>query len=399
MRNLEALLIGQSHELMMAVPPFLNRAGFSVDVVSTTRLLIKTDDIRDLDYVDNVEHLLPTVLKKYSPKYNLVIAGNDDVLKLILDYSMNQDIKLALLPIVSENHFNHLHSKIGLSQTLRDNHILTPEFKVANGSDELLNHSEAIGYPVFIKIDASGGGAGVFECNSENDVIRIIQQEPPFPLLIQKKISGDLLDLSGFYQNSQLVHFSYSKMEACIRNKFGPSSLRTYTQLAKIDKKVFDQLKSLGSALGIHGFANITAIHSNITDDLYFIEADLRPNVWVDYPKYIGDDPAQAIKKYFKNNETISYPAKMNEMFPENLLIPHFRRISLLAFIFNRHGVWNFTQGYKLKQIIYYFLLQKITAFETLIVKSIKPHIPKNIWMTATFYNRKFKEKITQLIQ
>lgn len=393
MENLEALIIGQSTDLIFALPPLLYRAGFEVDVISTTKLLRKTSYIREIDYAKNIDDLLIKAQEKYTEKYALVVIGDDDTLKTIRDSNISDNIKLRLLPVTSEKDYVHIYSKIGLSQILHENKILTPEFRVAHNKIQLITFAEEVGYPVMIKVDSSGGGGGVFECRSEKELISISQRIEIFPLLIQKKIMGELLDLAGFYQGGKLVHFSYSIYEATI-HKFGPSLLRKYTQLSKVNQAVFEELQHLGNVLGANGFVNISAILSSIDQKRYYVEADMRPTVWVDYSKYIGDDPALVIKEYFQNKKLISYPYKYNKFFPDTLLIPYLFRMSLYEIICNKYNVWNYKHGLSKAEIFSIFLAKKIAIFETLIVKNIKPYVPKNIWSIMTFYYRYARDKI-----
>jgi len=55
--------------------------------------------------------------------------------------------------------------------------------------------------------------------------------------LVQKKIEGTELDLSGFYREGKLIYFTHSKIEKVSQNKFGPSLLRTYEQIGNYATK------------------------------------------------------------------------------------------------------------------------------------------------------------------
>jgi hypothetical protein len=49
MQNLQALLVGENVELMIAVPTLLSRAGFAVDVITNSYIFKKHPAIREAD--------------------------------------------------------------------------------------------------------------------------------------------------------------------------------------------------------------------------------------------------------------------------------------------------------------------------------------------------------------
>jgi hypothetical protein len=65
-------------------------------------------------------------------------------------------------------------------------------------------------------------------------------------------------------------------------------------------------LSKIGLALGANGFVSIGCIKRDSDKQYYFFEADMRPNVWIEYPKYFDDDPALLIKKYFQTGKFLS---------------------------------------------------------------------------------------------
>lgn len=358
---LKALLLTQNIISIMTIPDLLNRAGFIVDCISTTKLKKDQKSVRRFISVADGGELIEAATKIISDNYHLVVIGEDDLLKKILNADSPDDVKLKLLPIIATKNFCHIYSKIGLSTALKEHGVSTPEFLIVNEKSELRASAEAIGYPVFIKIDSSGGGSGVYECSNDNDIDDLSDQLKTYPVLMQRKIQGILLDLSGFYQNGGLIHFSYSYPEKFVANKFGPSSVRTYLQLAAVEKTVFDGLARLGKALGAHGFINIGCIHSSQDQKLYFFEADMRPNVWVDFAKYFGDDSAIRIAEYFTSGRVLEYPCQLNNEYPEKILLPYFLRIKLWELIVNRYGVWKYIP--KNNPIALYLIFKKAERY------------------------------------
>jgi hypothetical protein len=338
--NPEVLLIGGYWpELMMTTLGLLTRAGFTADVISTNAFFKRNRAMRDYVLGEKDDLLLKIASEKIKKKYALVVIGDDPTLGKILHSDLSPAEKLALLPVVSDKHFAHVFSKVGLSRAFKRHGLLTPDFCIANNEHELKNAIRELGYRVFIKLDSSSGGAGVFENSCEDGYENLANKIKTYPVVVQKKISGVEVSMEAFYQNSTLIHFSYSTQEK-YKYKFGPTLVRRYAQLSSLKEKVFDDLHLLGSALGADGFVNISSIRSDLDGKLYFFEADMRPNLWIDHPRYFGDDPARAISRYFSTGQTLKPPCPVNSAYPDDVLLSHALRAGPGDLVLNRHQVW-----------------------------------------------------------
>ncbi len=342
MQKLRALLVGQCAELMLAMPSLLHRSGFEVDVILINELLKKSKFIANYETALNSENILQKLSEKNLDVYDFIVICDDQTLKNILDSNLTTEQKLKLLPVKSEKDFGHIFSKIGLSKILSESGVTTPPFLVVEGFDQAIKAAEKIGFPLMIKINSSNGGSGVFECEKIADLNSIDRAILNFPLLMQKKIIGTELDLSAIYRDKKLIYFSYSKIEKVIRNKFGPSVIRSYQQLNNIDEKLFLEMEKLGEALGANGFVTISCLESILDGKRYFIEADMRPNTWVEFGRFFGDDPAKKISKWFLNRERTTFPFAANRKFPEKILMPYFLRMSGREILLNRYRVWRY---------------------------------------------------------
>lgn len=365
MDKANALLIGESTELMCRLPAVLFRSKFNIDVITTNNALKDTKFIRNYSIVTNVSSLPQKADEIDLNIYQLIVVCDDRALKCISESNLSIEKKLQLLPVVSEKDFKHIYSKIGLSQVLSKASINTPPFSIAQNIQQAIEASEKLEYPVMIKSDSESGGNEVFECFNSADIAAINSKIFDLPILVQKKIEGVELDLSAFYRNSQLIHFNYSVIEKTIK-KFGPSCLRTYTQLGNVDESIFLEINRLGKALGADGFVNISGIKSNHDNKIYFFEADMRPNVWIDHTKFFGDDLAVKISQWFSDGLALKYPFPNNNKYPTQLLVPYFLRMSLLEVIFNRYQVWKFMSKEDVKWILqlqYRKLLEAIRIF------------------------------------
>jgi hypothetical protein len=361
MFNRQALLIGRNHNLAWALPSLLARAAFHVDVITSSSAMRWSRFVRDCDVIPSSCSLLSAISQRMQKRYDWVIPTEDGVLQEIVNSSLSIEEKLKILPVRRKENFAHLYSNIGLSQTLAAHGISTPPFFVACNLGEALLGAHRLGYPVLIKRSASCGGAGVFEYKTVSDLRKIPRDLLEQPFLVQKKIAGIEIDLSAIYLEEDLVHFNYARPEKVCCHQFGPSFLRTYQSLSRAEEPLFRELEQIGKALGAHGFTNIGCIESFEGRRFYF-EVDMRPNVWVDFPRFLGEDPSFRIRKWFSQKEKLSYPVLAAPHFPQQIAMPYFLRLRRWELFFNRYRVWRFIPKED-KKLILRLILYKLFPF------------------------------------
>jgi hypothetical protein len=340
MHKLEALLIGGHWPDFMAVTlELLTRTGFAVDIISVNDSLKHNKSIRNHVFAQTNDILVRAAFDQARKHYSLVVVTDDPTLGAILHSDLPEEEKAKLLPVISIEHLGHIFSKIGLSLLLDKSGVNTPGYAIARDEQELKVSLAMLGYPAIVKLDSSTGGRGVFECANESDLRAIASKPHIYPVLAQKKIKGSEVSFEAFYQNGALIHFACSTVER-YQYRFGPTSVRRYTQLAFLEKEIFDELGLLGKALGADGFVNISSIRSEQDGRLYFFEADMRPNLWIDHAKYFGDDWAFAIRRYFLSGEKVACPYPGDQRYPAQIMLSHYSRIGLTDLILNRYRIW-----------------------------------------------------------
>lgn len=384
-----ALLVVRHRELLEVAVPLLTRANFEVDLVTSPDLAEGVSSCRavHLAYAcDQIAALLEQILLHCA--YDLVVLGDDDLLSKVLDSPLSPELKQQILPVVSLAEAGHLYSKIGLSRQLAAAGIRTPRFETAASEAELFSASRRIGFPLLVKLDRSGGGAGVFCCRSPSDLAAALSKIQ-YPVLVQAFVEGEVIDLSGFYQAGRLVHFMYSRFEKTVGGAFGPSSLRTYYQLGTLEPAIFAELERLGRALGADGFVSVTAIQSASDGQRCFIEADMRPNVWVDYGRHVGNDAAAAIAGYFERGETLRCPQPLQAGYPESAVLPFPPRLRLLELLGNAHGCWRYMDGPSHVAVL--SLRQVNEQMARAAAKLLKPWLPQPAWAVLKSGRRKIR--------
>jgi hypothetical protein len=373
MGKLEALLIGGYWPEVMAVTlGLLTRAGFAVDVISNNTAFKRSGAMREYVLAKKRDLLVRTAAEKIKTEYSLVVVGDDATLGVILNSDLSREQKLRLLPVLSEKNFDHIFSKIGLSRTLEENGISTPDYRIARNEEELNSAAQALGYPLLVKLDSSAGGMGIFECLDEADVEDLRKMLKPYPLLVQRKLKGVEVSLEAFYRNGELVHFAYS-VPAKSKYRFGPTSVRSYQQIASLDPRISDELRLVGKALGSHGFTSIGCMHSEQDNKRYYFEADMRPNLWIDQPRYLGEDWAKIIHRHFTEGAVADQPGSFDFQYPRQALISHYLRLSLAELIFNRYGVWKYLPENFLYVLIHYKILTWVASVVRKIYRFLLP--------------------------
>lgn len=357
MNKLEALLIGGYWPEVMAVTlGLLTRAGFTVDVISNNTAFRKSSAMRDYVLVKKPDVLVKTAAEKIKKAYSLVVVGDDATLGVILNSDLSREQKLRLLPVLSGKNLRHIFSKIGLSLALEENGISTPDYRIARNDEELTAASQTLGYPILVKLDSSAGGMGIFECLDKADLEGLRKTLKLYPVLVQRKVKGVEVSLEAFYRNGELVHFAYSIPEKS-KYRFGPTSVRSYQQIASLEPQVLEELHLVGKALGSHGFTSIGCIHSEQDNKRYYFEADMRPNLWIDQPRYLGEDWAEIIHRHFAEGKAGKQPCSFHDQYPKQVLIPNFLRLTWAELIFNRYGVWKYLPEHFLYVLIHYRIL------------------------------------------
>ncbi|PTR17669.1 ATP-grasp domain-containing protein [Nitrosospira sp. Nsp2] len=357
MDKLEALLIGGYWPELMAVTlGLLIRAGFTVDVICNNTAFRRSSAIRDYVLVKKRDLLARTAAEKIRKDYSLVVIGDDATLGVILNSDLTHEQKLRLLPILSDKNFGHIFSKIGLSLALEENGISTPEYRIARNEGELAAGAETLGYPILVKLDSSAGGVGIFECLDKADVEDLRKTLKLYPVLVQRKVKGVEVSLEAFYRHGELVHFAYSIPEKS-KYRFGPTSVRSYQQIASLEPQVSDELRRVGKALGSHGFTSVGCIHAEHDKKRYYFEADMRPNLWIDQPRYLGEDWAKIIQRHFAEGAAGRHAGSFDISYPNRVLIPHYLRLTWAELIFNRYGVWKYLPENFLYVLIHYRIL------------------------------------------
>jgi hypothetical protein len=330
------LIIGDSKEIIPTTASLFQRSGFHVDCISSSIFVGKNSDLNNFFYCKNPSEIpefsYRVFLKK---KYLKVIISDDPTIALILDSSLTQNQKIDLLPISDIAHKEHLFSKIGLSIALSNSTVPTPKYTVVKSPNDLANSKLNLSFPIIIKGDRSSSGAQTFRFNSQKELSQFKFESSFYPAIVQEFIFGQLITIEAFFHQKDLNFFQYSEVIRNVQNsEFTPSNLRRFFHTSNLNQEVEENLAELGRTLGADGFINIGCILSN-DNKLSFFEADMRPNVWIDYGKFWGEDASEKISRKFSTlNINFSFPQKFDN---EKIILGCPHRLPLIDIFLNRY--------------------------------------------------------------
>jgi hypothetical protein len=239
------------------------------------------------------------------------------------------------LPISDIAHKEHLFSKIGLSIALSNSIVPTPKYAVVKSPNDLTNTKLNLSFPIIIKGDRSSSGAQTFRLNSQRELSQFKFESSFYPAIVQEFIFGQLISIEAFFHQKDLIYFEYSEVIRNVQNsQFTPSNLRRFFHTSDLNQEVEENLVELGRTLGADGFINIGCILSN-DNKLSFFEADMRPNVWIDYGKFWGEDASKKIARKFSTlNIDFSFPQKIDN---KKIILGCSHRLPLIDIFLNRY--------------------------------------------------------------
>jgi hypothetical protein len=324
---------------MRSVARLLSRAGFRCDAISSDRRLARAGVVQRWVPLEPAPRWIEAALEWQARTGGMVVPCDDALIREVRDAAIDGAAKCRLLPITGLEHLGHVGSKVGLARALERAGVAAPRFAVVESAGDLVAACEGLGYPLVVKVEESGGGEGVFSCGSRAEAETLAARSLRLPLLVQELIDGDLIDLSGFFRGGRPVHFVYNRYMKNVGSRFGVSILRRYTRLSTLDRQVFDDLVRFSQALGLDGFVNISALRRSVDGRLLFIEADIRPNAWVEASRLFGDDPAPAIRAAVETGGVLAWPPPREPGSP-TVDLPYPFRMRAFELLTNRYGVW-----------------------------------------------------------
>lgn len=336
-----ALIMGTPTVGCWQLPGLLSRCGFDTDLISMPSRFFRTGRyLRHRVIVPTPREVLKASVNCATAcEYDWVIVSKDELLAMVRSGpGLTDRDRMSVAPVVALEHLGHLASKIELSRRLALGGVPTPEFRVAQTPEESVEAAAELGFPVTIKDDMGNSGTGVRWASSPIDVKNATRELNGPPFLVQKWVAGQATDMSAVFMDTKVILTTCSQ-ELQRLPDLGPSSVRRYLPSTERVPALIPTLDRLGTVLGLHGFATITAIDSADGTGLTFIEVDVRPNAWVTQGQHVGDDPVVRLRHWWATGDSIATVATSEYPRVSDVRC-YFRRMPRKALLSNQHGVW-----------------------------------------------------------
>lgn len=374
-------------DISAEIPFLFHRAGCVVDVYCARNSWLRKNVYHHNWYEapvgDQSAYVSGLIACTEKQTYDWVVLTEDEAVRLVHDTVWNK--------VQSTSNEARLlaTSKAEFSKICFAHGILTPSYTIVSvdeyikeNKDKSINKiigngMEEIKLPIVVKVDRSSGGEGVFLCHSHEDVSRVlcdIQKkniekniDSEQYIVLQEYIKGDNVSCEALFQKGTLLACACSRVTSTTGGEFNVSAGRIY----KHDPDVENILHTIGRTFNFDGFYNITFIQDTSSKKLYFIEADMRPNIWFSLTRYAGVDFSKAIKTYIDSNThenssecSSPLPASVLRVSGQGVPVWHFHRtisnllmngtikdifLGILPWVMNSKGRWRYMPIYDRK--------------------------------------------------
>ena len=310
---------------LMEIPAMLKNGGCTVDVYSAKDSWALQNKFYDkwIPASDDTNIFLKELFELVNNKgseYSWIIPGDDLIMRLLNDTITDEQLFYKMMPLSKIENRVLLGSKAGFSELCSKYDISTPRYLVYDQSLNAKKIGDYIGYPLMMKTDKSEAGAGVFLCENEASLAEHINSiADKTNLVFQQYITGYDINMEVLYKNGELMVYSYSRV-LTILGKFGLSTRRLFYY----NQAVEAELVKAGRSLGISGFASVAFMYSEKENKHYLIEIDVRPNSWVFYGQFLGNDFSEGVRRIAKGDLRLVVPDA--EMQKKQIKISHYKK-------------------------------------------------------------------------
>jgi predicted ATP-grasp superfamily ATP-dependent carboligase len=366
---------------LIEIPAILKNGGCAVDI-----FCVRDSWAIQNKFYDNwieaphdtdlfVDQIIELVEKKGS-EYEWIIPGDDIIIRLLNEKITSEALFYKILPLTKIENRELLGSKAGFSSLCTRYGIKTPKYLIYTPEMTAASIGAYMGYPFLMKVDKSEGGFGVFLCENEtsfpNQLAQVSNKEN---MVFQQFIQGYDINVEVLYRKGELMVYNYSRTLK-IMGKFGVSTQRSFYSNTAIE----GELIKMGRDLGLNGFGNVVFMYSEPEKTHYLIEVDVRPNAWMYYGKFTGNDFSEAVRRILIDDLRLVRPGstQSNKTIQINLYKKDVYRClvekdlkGFLGWMFNKDGCWKYIPFYdsKLLKACNSYLFN---SFRELLVHKIK---------------------------
>ena len=307
------------------LPIVLQNAGCSVDIYCAKGSWILNSSFYNnwIEASSNEEVFVKELLalvQQNDSAYQWIIPGDDIILRILNDRQLPEALFYKLLPLSKIENKELLGSKAGFSSLCTKYDIDTPRYLIYNPAHTTQSIGEYMHYPFMMKTDRSEAGTGVFKCDTEADLMKHLNAlDNKENVVFQQFIQGYDINMEVLYKNGELIVYSYAKLLK-ILGENGLSTQRLFCQ----NDTIQPELEKIGRCFGINGFASIAFMYSEAEQKHYLIEVDVRPNSWIYYGRYTGNDFSEGIRRIIKGDLSVVKPDPA--VFPKEIKVAIYKK-------------------------------------------------------------------------
>ena len=294
---------------LIEIPAILKTGGCAVDIFSIKDSWVLQNQFHDKWIPGNMDqnifvNELLEFIDKNGDDYNWIIPGDDVIIRLLNEHIKSESLFYRILPITKIENRELLGSKAGFSSLCTKYEITTPRYLIYNESMQPEDIGSYMGYPFLMKLDKSEGGFGVFMCENKSELLANLgNAKNKENLVFQQFIKGYDVNIEVLYRHGELLVYSYSRT-LTVMGRFGVSTQRLFYQNTEIEP----ELIKMGKSLGLSGFGNVVFMYDENGKTHYLIEIDMRPNAWMYYGKFMGNNFSEGIRRITKNELRLVVP-------------------------------------------------------------------------------------------
>lgn len=270
-------------------PFLLKEAGCTVDVFCSSKSWLISNNYYNHWYEspEDLDDYRSSLIKLVKNKHFDWVILADDALIGYMNEVIEPEMFAKIMPIQEISQRNMLSSKKGFSEFCKNNGIDTPGYVIYNGKEDLLAIKETLKFPVINKLDFSWGGTDMFISHTFEEFEANLHKIPINEnVLIQEYIEGEEIHVEAlFYQGELMTYFTANILQFST-TKFSYTTKKIYfndTQLEPI-------LRKAGAALKMNSFGNICFLYDKERKKYFLIEIDPRPNSWMPYSRFVGEN-------------------------------------------------------------------------------------------------------------
>lgn len=353
------LISANNWDSLKEVPVILKNAGCEVEIYAAEGSWVLANNFFDKwidagNYDEEFAARLIAYLELYADNYDWIIPGDDIIIRQLNNKITSPDLFRKVMPVTKIENRALLGSKAGLSDLCKQYNIQTPKYLVHDDTQTAESIAQYMGFPMMIKEDESEGGFGVYRCDSTQELTEMLSKiANKKNLVFQQLIDGEDVNTDALFKDGHLIVYSHSLRMKTI-GAYGISTQRVFLQNSDTDKI----LSRLGSILGLNGFSNIVFIKDNVTQEYYLIEIDMRPNSWMYYGRFAGNDFSEAIRKIIAGDRTHLQPHKKDAnrkiiitLYKKDIYrcITHKDVKGIMNWVVNRNQRWKYIPTYDKK--------------------------------------------------